>query len=138
MRRKKLIALLASIGLILAFVLSGCAAATPEPEVIEKTVTQTVTNTVEVDRTYRCLNPKGEFIPVELHSLAPRLDTMDGKKILFYMAEATNMQMPTVLEWLERDYPNTEFVTVYTELWGEREPTEEYLTCDACIRGIGW
>ena len=141
MKTKKLIALFASIALVLVLVLSGC---TVEPEVIEKTVTETVTETetvervVEVDKTYRCLNPKGEFVPVELNALAPRLDSLDGKKILVYQAEATNMQMPTLLEWLERDHPTTEFLVVYTELWGERTPTEEYLTCDASIRGIGW
>jgi hypothetical protein len=133
---KKLIALFVSAGLVLALVLSGCA--TPEAEVVRETVTKTVTETVEVEKTYQCLNPKGEFVPVELNSLAPRLDTLDGKKVLFYEAEATNMQMPTLLERLEADYPNTEFLVVYTELWGEREPTEEYLTCDASIRGIGW
>ena len=73
MRTKKLIALLASIALVLALVLSGCAQEAVEPEVIEKTVTETVTETVEkiveVEKEYRALNPQGEFIPVETQAL---------------------------------------------------------------------
>ena len=139
MRRNKYIVLLASIGLILALVLSGCAAATPEPEVIEKTVTQTVTQTVEIDRAYQCLNPQGNFIPVELHPIAPRLDTLHGKTILYYQSEANPVIMPVLIEWLKRDYPDTTFDIIFTEAWGESTPTEEQLAkYEAVIRGISW
>jgi hypothetical protein len=134
---KKLIALFVSAGLVLALVLSGCAA--PEPEVVEKTVKETVTETVEVEKTYQCLNPKGEFIPVELYPIAPRLDTLDGKTILYYQSEANPVIMPVLIEWLKRDYPTTTFDIIYTEAWGEATPTEEQIAkYEAVIRGISW
>ena len=140
MKRKKLILLLASIGFILALVFSGCAGATPEPEVIEKTVTKTVTETqtVEVDKVYKCLNPKGDFIPVELHPIAPRLDSLDGKNILYYQSEANPVIMTPLLEHLKADHPTSTFTLVYTEAFGSSTPTEEELAHDACIRGISW
>ena len=139
MKKKKLMVLLVSIGLILAFVLSGCAA--PEAEVVEKTVTKTVTETqtVEVDRTYRCLNPKGEFIPVELHPIAPRLDIFDGKTVLLYASEANPVIFPVLGPLMEETYPNTTFEYIWTERWGDDTPSEEALArYDAVIHGISW
>jgi hypothetical protein len=92
----------------------------------------------QVDRVYKVLNAQGSYIPVDCKPLAPRLDTLAGKKILFYEAEATNMQMPTLLAHLQKDYPTATFLVVYTEVWGETAPTAEYLTCQASIRGVGW
>jgi PBP1b-binding outer membrane lipoprotein LpoB len=133
-KRKKLIALLVSVGLVL----SGCT--TPEPEVVEKTVEKTVTETetVEVEKTYQCLNAQGDFIPVELHSIAPRLDSLDGKNILYYQSEANPVIMTPLLERLKVDHPTSTFTLVYTEAFGEGTPTEEQLQSDACIRGISW
>ena len=94
--------------------------------------------TQQVDKTYKVLNPQGTYIPVDCKPLAPRLDSLAGKKILFYEAEATNMQMPYLLTRLQKDYPTATFLVVYTELWGETVPTEAYLQCKASIRGVGW
>ena len=138
MKREKIVLLLASIGLILALLLSGCAATTPETEVIEKTVEKTVTQTVEVEKTYQYLNPRGEFIPVELSPIAPRLDNLDGKRIFFYQSEATNFILPTLLERLKADHPTSTFDTIYTASFGSNTPSEEELTYDALIRGVGW
>jgi PBP1b-binding outer membrane lipoprotein LpoB len=135
-KKGNLIALFVSVGLVLALVLSGCAA--PEPEVVEKTVEKTVTETVEVEKTYQCLNPKGDFIPVELNPLAPRLDNLDGKKILYYQSEANPVMMPILLERLRADHPTSTFDVILTEQFGEGTPTEEQLTYDAIIRGISW
>ena len=33
------------------------------------------------EKTYKCLNPVGIHTPVDLSSLAPRLDSIDGKNI---------------------------------------------------------
>jgi len=133
---KKLIALFVSAGLVLALVLSGCAA--PEAEVVEKTVEKTVEKIVEVEKTYQCLNPKGDYIPVELHPLAPRLDSLDGKTILYYESEGARNFMPLLYEKLQADYPTSTFDLIYTNAQGDREPTEEHLTYDACIRGVAW
>ena len=137
MKRGKLIALFVSVGLVLALVLSGCAA--PEPEVVEKTVEKTVTETVEVEKTYQCLNPQGEFIPVELHPLAPRLDTLAGKNIYYYQSEANPVIMPVLLEQLKADYPTATWKFFETQGHGSETPTAEELEgVDAVIRGIGW
>jgi PBP1b-binding outer membrane lipoprotein LpoB len=140
LKMKKLIVLLASIGLILALVLTGCAGATPEPEVIEKTVTktETVEVNVEVEKTFQYLNPRGDFIPVELHPLAPRLDNLDGKRILYYQSEANPVMMPILLERLRADHPTSTFDVIITEQFGAGTPTEEQLEYDAIIRGISW
>jgi ABC-type transport system substrate-binding protein len=149
--RKKTIALVVSVVLVLALLLSACTTettptqtstpttstpSTSTPSTTAPPATQIVTQ--QIEKVYKVLNPQGSYIPVDCVGLADRLDTLAGKKILFYEAEATNMQMPTLLEFLKEDYPTTDFLVVYTELWGETVPTEEYLTCDACIRGIGW
>jgi hypothetical protein len=136
LKRNRLIALFVSVGLVLALVLSGCAA--PEAEVIEKTVEKTVTETVQAPEILQVVNPTGTIIPVEMAPNAPRLDTLDGKTIFYYETEATNMHMPELLRRLKQDYPNTTFVVDHTENFGLRTPTEEHLTFDAAIRGVSW
>jgi hypothetical protein len=129
-KKSKLIVLLASIGLILALVLPGCAAENGEGG------GQTV---VEVDKTYKCMNPQGEFIPVELHPLAPRLDSLDGKHIYYYQSEANPVIMPVLLEWLQRDYPTATWKIFETQGHGTYILDEsELVGVDAVIRGIGW
>jgi ABC-type transport system substrate-binding protein len=144
--RKKTIALVLSVVLVLALLLSACTTETTPTETSTPTTSTPTTTappatqivTQQIDKVYKVLNPQGSYIPVDCVGLSDRLDTLAGKKILFYEAEATNMQMPTLLDFLKADYPTTEWLVVYTEMWGEQTPTEEYLTCDACIRGIGW
>jgi hypothetical protein len=139
--KKKILLLLASISLILALLLSGCAGATPETEVVEKTVEKTVTETetVEVDKVYRCLNPRGEFIPVELNPIAPRIDSLDGKTVLFYASEGASHMLPVLYEDLKADYPTSTWDYIYTNNFGEGTPTEEQIAkYDAVIRGTGW
>jgi hypothetical protein len=137
LKREKLIALLASVALVLVLVLSGCAA--PEAEVIEKTVEKTVTETVEVDKTYNVLNPKGDFIPVELQSMAPRLDTFEGKTIYVWQSEPDPIIMPALRERLIETYPNTNFPLLEVQGFGARDPEPEVLeTADGVYRGIAW
>jgi len=133
--------------LILVFVLSACAGATETTVTATKTVTATPTTTATTTAkptvqyqapVYKVLNPAGTYIPVDCVGLSKRLDSLAGKRILFYEAEATNMQLPTLLNRLKKDYPTATFDVVYTELWGERVPTAEYLKVNACIRGVGW
>jgi hypothetical protein len=126
---KKLVALLASVGLILVLVLSGCGPAE----------TGDGGTVIEVEKTYRCLNPQGEFIPVELHPLAPRLDTLAGKNIYYYQSEANPVIMPVLLERLKADYPTATWKFFETQGHGSETPTAEELEgVDAVIRGIGW
>jgi hypothetical protein len=66
------------------------------------------------------------------------LDTLAGKKILYYEADATNMQMPELLNRLKKEFPTATFDIIYTESWGEPTPKDSYLTYQATIRGVGW
>jgi hypothetical protein len=142
----RFIGILTSILLILTFVLSACGGATETTVTATKTVTATPTTatttatpTVKYQApVYKVLNPAGTYIPVDCIGLSKRLDSLAGKTILFYEAEATNMQLPTLLARLKKDYPTATFNVVYTELWGERVPTDAYKLSQACIRGVGW
>ena len=140
MSKKRFIVLLASIGLILVLVLSGCTAPEAEPEIIEKTVTETVEKVVEVEKEYRCLNPEANFIPVETSALSPRLDTMDGKTVYIIQGEADPVIMPALAERLPHDYPNTTFVYYNpTSSFGSSSPDDTVVAeADAVVRGIGW
>ena len=128
-KKKQLIALLVSISLVLALVLSACAQTAGTPGAPAGAAG---------DKVYRVLNPTGIPSPVECKALAPRLGSLAGKKILFYQSEATNMQLPTLLERLKKDYPTATFDVVYTEGFGENTPTDQQKTYQAVIRGVSW
>jgi len=139
----------ATIILVLVMVVSACGqpAATTTSGInptttvtvtVKPTATATTTGVQYQEPVKKVLNPAGTYIPVDCVGLAPRLDTLAGKRILFYEAEATNMQLPTLLAKLQKEFPTSQFDVVYTELWGERVPTAEYLKVQACIRGVGW
>jgi len=87
---------------------------------------------------FRCLNPQSTMRSVEYQGLAPRLDTLDGKNILYYQSEANQVVMPVLLEKLQADYPTATFTVLETENFGEAIPTEEELSYDAMIRGVSW
>ena len=143
---KNLVALLGSIVLVLALVLSACAqTAAPTTPTTPATPTTPTTpaapQVVEkvVEPVYKVLNPAGSRIPVECSPLAPRLDTLAGKKILYYQSEANPVIMPPLLVRLKKEYPTTTFDVLYTEAYGLSTPTEEQTkTYQAVIRGISW
>jgi len=140
--RKGVIATLVCVALILLVILSACGQTGDTTTV---TATKTVTSTVgssggtsKVETVYKVLNPAGIYIPVECKPNAPRLDSLNGKKILYYESEATNILMPTLLAKLKKDYPTATFTVVHTESFGENTPTADQLKNDAVIRGVGW
>ena len=147
-KKRQVIASLASIVLVLALILSACAPAAeaPAPTTPAAPTTPTTPTTpaapqvVEkvVEPTYKVLNPAGTYIPVECKPLAPRLDSLAGKKILFFEAEATDILLPTLLKRLQKDYPTATFVVYHTDVYGRTTPDENDLTCQASIRGVGW
>ena len=128
MKKGQFIALLVSICLVLALVLSACT----------QQGGTTTTGGAAGEKVYKVLNPQGIYIPVDCKPAAPRLDNLAGKKILYYESEATNMQMPTLRARLQKDYPTTTFFVVHTESFGEMNPTEDQKKYQAVIRGIGW
>jgi len=91
-----------------------------------------------VQPTYKVLNPQGTYIPVDCKPLADRIDTLAGKRILYYESEATNMQMPELRAQLTKAYPTTTFDVVHTESFGEAAPIDAYKVDQAVIRGVGW
>jgi ABC-type oligopeptide transport system substrate-binding subunit len=134
--RKKFIALLASICLVVMLVLSAC---TQQGGTTPTGTTPTGTTTgAAQDKVYKVLNPTGIYIPVDCKALSARLDSLAGKKIRFYESEATNIQLPTLRARLEKDYPTTTFVVEHTESFGRSTPNDEDLSMQAAIRGVGW
>lgn len=94
---------------------------------------------VEVEKTYRCLNPRGDFIPVKIHSLALRLDTLEGKTIYVNQGEADPVIMPALIKRLRADYPGTTWKYLARSDFGPDTPEEEVLKgADAVIRGVSW
>ena len=159
MRKEHRLVLFIGILLVLSLVLSACGQQTAPTSTTTTTTSTaattatttgkpaaTTTSTVTappvtkaVEPVHKVLNPQGVFIPVETKPCAPRLDKLDGKKILYYESEATNMHMPTLLEKLKKDYPTTTFDVIHVENFGINTPTDDMLkTYKAVIRGVGW
>ncbi len=106
---------------------------TPTPQVITK------------DKTYNVLNPAGDFIPVTIKPLSPRLDTLDGKLIYVDQGEADPVIMPALWERVQKDYPKTNWKYIAIATFGPTAVEAEVLgtapgtkKADAVIRGIGW
>lgn len=149
MKRKNLISLVASIGFVLALVLSGCGpAATPTPsatatptETPTPTATPTPTPTapIGVELTFNCLNPTGTFQPVQVSALAPRLDTIDGKTIYVNQGEADPVIMPALWEIVQTDFPKTTWKYIAVSSFGPTAiEADVRAAADAVIRGIAW
>ena len=90
MKKGNLIASAVIVSLVISLMLSGCTQVSPTPSgtaiptataTVVPTGTATPTQPVGTELTYRCLNPLGTFVPVQTYSLAPRLDTIEGKTI---------------------------------------------------------
>jgi hypothetical protein len=141
---KHLLPLLVSIVLILVMVATSCTPAagpattvTVTPPAV--TVTATPTSAAAKDKTYRAVNPAGDFTPVQTKSLAPRLDTLDGKLIYVNQGEADPIIMPALYDRLKKDYPKTTWKMIATSSFGPSTPEAEVTAnAKAVIRGIGW
>ena len=46
------------------------------------------------ERVYKCLNPVGIEVPVDIVPLAPRLDTLDGKEIWISITGEPDITIP--------------------------------------------
>jgi hypothetical protein len=129
--KRQIIALLASICLVVMLVLSACAP-------------QGGTTAAGGDKVYKVLNPQGNYVSVETHGLAPRLDSLAGKTIFYYQSEANPVIMPVLLARLKKDYPTTTWKFFETQGYGMDTPTDDTNAAsglkgvNATIRGIGW
>jgi hypothetical protein len=132
-----------SLLLVLTLILSACqsptATTTPPTSTSGPPVTTTVTSTAPAAQpTFKVLNPQGVYIPVQTHTLAARLDKLDGKKIFFYQSEANPVIFPVLLPRLQKDYPTATFTREITEGFGRSTPSDSDKTYQASIRGVSW
>ena len=88
------------------------------------------------EKAYKCLNPIGIQAPVDLHPLAPRLDRLDGKNIMFNMVVQVERELIIPLQKMLRiTYPEVN--------WNMRESgppisDEELSSTDALIQGVAF
>lgn len=90
------------------------------------------------DRVYKCLNPVGNEVSVDIHPLAPRLNTLEGKEIWLSITGE-----PDITIALERrirsDYPNINWKTKKTYTISPVELSEEEMkTADGLIQAVCW
>ena len=87
---------------------------------------------------YKCLNPAGLQVPVDIFPLAPRLDTVDGKEIYFSITGEPDITIP-LEKRLKSDYPNVNWKTKKSYTPGPIQLSDEEMkTCDALIQGVCW
>jgi hypothetical protein len=98
----------------------------------------------EKDKVYRYLNPVGIQEPVEMHPLAPRLNTLEGKNITMSIGAGgeQGILIPLVKMLPER-FPQVNWNISYAAAHMTKEGSvalteEEMKTTDALIRGVVW
>jgi len=129
MRKKHFILLVSSL---LAVLMAFSVVMAAPPEHAGKQV-------VEVEKTYKFLNPKGIPGPIEVQGLAPRLDTIEGKTIYLHICEAGPQTGPFLYQYLVENYPNTNWVHIQNNGFGPTMPEQEVLdNADALIGGQSW
>lgn len=150
MKAKNLIPIITSIIMALVLVVIACnQVAKPTPTTTTSTqavvtATQTPTTTptpqvVAIEPSYNVVNPQGDFIPVQTKSLAPRLDTLDGKTIWVCQAEADPVIMPVLWDKLQQTYTKTTWNrTVTSSTAPVQLSADEQKTAQAVIVGNAW
>jgi len=92
----------------------------------------------EQEKTYKCLNPQGIELPVKTFPLAPRLDTLDGKRIYFSITGEPDITIP-LEKRLRNDYPNTNLAIKKSYTIEPVQISEEEMkTADGLIHAICW
>ncbi|MFC1900026.1 hypothetical protein ACFLYN_00365 [Chloroflexota bacterium] len=96
------------------------------------------------DNIYKCLSPVGIQDPVEQIPLAPRLDRLEGKNIVFSIGAGGEQDILIPLtKRLPEDYPDVNWNIVYAAehktIAGSSALSEEQMkTTDAVVRGVVW
>jgi hypothetical protein len=146
LKSKHLLALLASIILILILVATSCTPTAQPTQTTSKpattvTVTATPTSTTApaTDKKYNVLSPRGIQLPVQISPLAARLDNFDGKHMWVTQAEADPIIMPALYKRLQKDFPKATWHFTESSARGPKQLTaDEQKTAAAIIQGIGW
>ena len=90
------------------------------------------------NETYKYLNPTGIQAPVEIHPLAPRLSSIDGKTIHLSICGEPDITIPLEKK-LKSDYPSVNWTVKKTyNIAPIRLSEEERKTTDAVILGVCW
>src|ERR1035437_6577556 len=98
----------------------------------------TSTAKVTKDKVYKCLNPVGIEVPVEITPLAPRLNTLDGKQIVLSITGEPDITI-ALEKRLKIDYPNVNWKIKKTYTISPVELTEEEMkTADGVIQAVCW
>lgn len=149
MKKTPVLWLLVSVALLAMLILPACGtggtsstSTSTSQATATVTATTTVTSaakTVQAPQIVKVINPQGNFIPVETKALAPRLDTLAGKRIYFHESEANPRIMPELLRQMKAKFPTATFTYWASASFGDSNPTEDLLkNAQACIRGIAW
>ncbi len=96
------------------------------------------------EKAYRCLNPAGTHETVELHPLAPRLDTLEGKTIYFSLGAGGEQGLLIPLpKLLQERYPQVNWKITnappHMTIAGSVALSEEEMKeADGLLRGVVW
>ncbi len=92
----------------------------------------------EKEKVYKCLNPVGIQEPVDIHPLAPRLDNIEGKEIVFSICGEPDITIAMEKE-LKTRYPEVDWKIKKTYgINPVRLSEEEMKTCNGVIQGVSW
>jgi hypothetical protein len=90
------------------------------------------------ERVYKCLNPVGIEVPVDMVPLAPRLDALDGKEIWISITGEPDITIPLERK-LKMDYPNVNWKTKKTYTISPVELSDEEMkTAQGVIQAVCW
>ena len=90
------------------------------------------------DKVYKFLNPVGNQIPVDFFPLAPRLDNLDGKQIVFSITGEPDITI-ALEKKLKMDYPQVDWkVKKNYNIEPNRLSEEEMKTADGLIQAVCW
>jgi hypothetical protein len=149
LKAKYSIALVISILMVLITV-AGCStpapATTTAPATTQSPAAKTTAPTsssapvaAAKDKSYRVLNPSGDFVPVKTQALAPRLDTLKGKTIWVWQGESDPVIGPALYPMLQKNYPDA--IIKYTGVSGmglSSIEAEVKTGANAVVRLNGW
>jgi hypothetical protein len=101
---------------------------------------------IMADKVYKCLNPVGIQDPVDLSPLAPRLDKLEGKKIVLSIGAGGEQDITIPLpKKLQEAYPDVNWdirrAGAHLTKAGSIALEEEEIqtkSVDALIRGVVW
>jgi acyl carrier protein len=90
------------------------------------------------DKVYKCLNPVGIQTPVDTFPLAPRLDSLDGKEIVFSITGEPDITI-ALEKKLKMDYPQVDWkIKKNYNIEPNRLSEEEMKTADGLIQAVCW